>query len=154
MPPGLVALTAIEQRSTEQAVHLVHGVGIAIVATGLDAKITSGDDDVALARIRHSIETSYRRKGEAVVAMNLAALDASLEHLVPLDWTSLDGPACLPAPEDRLAAAPEFVREVIGPMLERRGDALPVSALPCDGTWPVGTARWEKRNIAAAVPVW
>ena len=108
----------------------------------------------ALARIRHSIETSYRRKGEAVVAMNLAALDASLEHLQPLDWTSLDGPACLPAPEDRLAAAPDFVREVIGPMLERRGDALPVSALPCDGTWPVGTARWEKRNIAAAVPVW
>ncbi|QPN69176.1 pyruvate:ferredoxin (flavodoxin) oxidoreductase [Synechococcus sp. CBW1108] len=108
----------------------------------------------ALARIRHSIETSYRRKGEAVVAMNLAALDASLEHLVPLDWSSLDGPACLPAPEDRLAAAPEFVREVIGPMLERRGDALPVSALPCDGTWPVGTARWEKRNIAAEVPVW
>ena len=108
----------------------------------------------ALARIRHSIETSYRRKGEAVVAMNLAALDASLEQLVPLDWSSLDGPACLPAPEDRLAAAPEFVREVIGPMLERRGDALPVSALPCDGTWPVGTARWEKRNIAAAVPVW
>ena len=108
----------------------------------------------ALARIRHSIETSYRRKGEAVVAMNLAALDASLEQLVPLDWSSLDGPACLPAPEDRLAAAPEFVREVIGPMLERHGDALPVSALPCDGTWPVGTARWEKRNIAAAVPVW
>ena len=108
----------------------------------------------ALARIRHSIETSYRRKGEAVVAMNLAALDASLEQLVPLDWSSLDGPACLPAPEDRLAAAPEFVRTVIGPMLERRGDALPVSALPCDGTWPVGTARWEKRNIADAVPVW
>ena len=108
----------------------------------------------ALARIRHSIETSYRRKGEAVVAMNLAALDASLDHLQPLDWQALDGPACLPAPEDRLAAAPEFVRTVIGPMLERRGDALPVSALPCDGTWPVGTARWEKRNIADAVPVW
>ena len=108
----------------------------------------------ALARIRHSIETSYRRKGEAVVAMNLAALDASLEHLVPLDWSSLDdsGPESLR--EDRLTGAPDFVREVIGPMLERHGDALPVSALPCDGTWPVGTARWEKRNIADAVPVW
>jgi pyruvate-ferredoxin/flavodoxin oxidoreductase len=56
--------------------------------------------------------------------------------------------------EDRLTGAPDFVRTVIGPMLERRGDALPVSALPCDGTWPVGTARWEKRNIADAVPVW
>jgi pyruvate-ferredoxin/flavodoxin oxidoreductase len=43
---------------------------------------------------------------------------------------------------------------VIGPMLAHRGDALPVSALPCDGTWPTGTARWEKRNIAATVPVW
>ena len=108
----------------------------------------------ALARIRHSIETSYRRKGEAVVAMNLAALDASLEHLVPLDWSSLDGSGPEPLREDRLSGAPDFVREVIGPMLERRGDALPVSALPCDGTWPVGTARWEKRNIADAVPVW
>lgn len=108
----------------------------------------------ALARIRHSIETSYRRKGEAVVAMNLAALDASLDQLVPLDWQALEEPACLPVPEDRLSGAPDFVREVIGPMLERRGDALPVSALPCDGTWPVGTARWEKRNIAAEVPVW
>ena len=108
----------------------------------------------ALARIRHSIETSYRRKGEAVVAMNLAALDASLEHLVPLDWSSLDDSGPEPLREDRLTGAPDFVREVIGPMLERRGDALPVSALPCDGTWPVGTARWEKRSIAAEVPVW
>ena len=108
----------------------------------------------ALARIRHSIETSYRRKGEAVVAMNLAALDASLEHLVPLDWSTLDDSGPEPLREDRLSGAPDFVREVIGPMLERRGDALPVSALPCDGTWPVGTARWEKRNIADAVPVW
>ena len=108
----------------------------------------------ALARIRHSIETSYRRKGEAVVAMNLAALDASLEQLVPLDWSAFDDSGPEPLREDRLSGAPDFVREVIGPMLERRGDALPVSALPCDGTWPVGTARWEKRNIAAAVPVW
>ena len=108
----------------------------------------------ALARIRHSIETSYRHKGEAVVAMNLAALDASLEHLLSLDWSSLDDSGPVPLREDRLSGAPDFVREVIGPMLERRGDALPVSALPCDGTWPVGTARWEKRNIAAEVPVW
>jgi pyruvate-ferredoxin/flavodoxin oxidoreductase len=114
----------------------------------------------ALARIRHSIETSYRRKGEAVVAMNLAALDASLDHLQPLDWQALDAaaiataPIAEPLPADRLAAAPEFVRTVIAPMLERRGDGLPVSALPCDGTWPVGTTRWEKRNIAAEAPVW
>lgn len=118
--------------------------------------------DEAIARIRASIHHTYGRKGEAVVARNLAALDASLDHLEVLDWQELDAagvPASAdqsadPSLGDRLALAPAFVREVIAPMLERRGDALPVSALPCDGTWPVGTAQWEKRNIAEAVPVW
>ncbi|MGB5136844.1 MAG: pyruvate:ferredoxin (flavodoxin) oxidoreductase [Prochlorococcaceae cyanobacterium] len=127
----------------------------------------------AIERIRASIRKTYGRKGEAVVAMNLAALDASLDHLHELDWQQLDaaaaeaqadaaaeagagpdGDTAEPSLAERLAQAPAFVREVIAPMLERRGDALPVSALPCDGTWPVGTSRWEKRNIAAEVPVW
>ncbi len=126
----------------------------------------------AIARIRASIQHTYGRKGEAVVARNLAALDASLDHLEVLPWQELDAAgsaaaaaagltdaAAAPLPADpsladRLAAAPAFVREVIAPMLERRGDDLPVSALPCDGTWPVGTSQWEKRNIADAVPVW
>ncbi len=123
----------------------------------------------AIERIRASIRKTYGRKGEAVVAMNLAALDASLDHLHALDWQQLDaaapaqgqaatsdaaGDTAEPSLVERLEQAPAFVREVIAPMLERRGDALPVSALPCDGTWPVGTSRWEKRNIAAEVPVW
>lgn len=132
----------------------------------------------AIEKIRASIHKTYGRKGEAVVARNLEALDASLDHLLPLPWQDLDeaavaaaaaeptprGPgdprACTPldAPDpplaERLAAAPAFVRDVIGPLLERRGDQLPVSALPCDGTWPTDTARWEKRGIAAEVPVW
>jgi pyruvate-ferredoxin/flavodoxin oxidoreductase len=138
----------------------------------------------ALERIREAIRHSYGKKGEAVVRMNLQALDASLAALQPLDWQALDAeqavnaaagttataaqPAGVPALaaaaagapvsagpiSDPLATAPDFVREVIGPMLAHRGDALPVSAIPCDGTWPTGTARWEKRNIAAAVPVW
>ncbi|KEF41978.1 MAG: pyruvate-flavodoxin oxidoreductase [Cyanobium sp. CACIAM 14] len=116
----------------------------------------------AIERIRDSLRKTYGRKGEAVVAMNLRALDGTLAQLQPLEWREMPeepegpgeevGPASCEA--DRLAAAPAFVREVIGPLLERRGDALPVSALPCDGTWPVGTARWEKRNIAETVPVW
>ena len=137
--------------------------------------------DEAIHRIRASIEQAYGRKGEAVVAMNLRALEASLEHLHQLDLASaeaeleavampalppsaagagaaLPGAARPEAPDpslgERLASAPAFVREVVGPLLERCGDSLPVSALPCDGTWPVGTARWEKRNIAEAVPVW
>ncbi len=132
----------------------------------------------AIERIRASIRKTYGRKGEAVVAMNLAALDASLDHLHVLDWQQFDAAASAsasanapasalaepgaeadraaaePSLAERLQQAPAFVREVIAPIIERRGDALPVSALPCDGTWPVGTSRWEKRDIAAEVPVW
>ena len=149
--------------------------------------------DEAISRIRTSIQQAYGRKGEAVVAMNLRALESSLEHLHQLDLAAADaelqaaadaelqassagqrqahakpelapsdskmvpgGPpeAADPSLGERLASAPAFVREVIGPLLERRGDSLPVGALPCDGTWPVGTARWEKRNIAESVPIW
>ncbi|MEI7666463.1 MAG: pyruvate:ferredoxin (flavodoxin) oxidoreductase [Synechococcaceae cyanobacterium ELA263] len=125
----------------------------------------------AIERIRASIEHTYSAKGEAVVAMNLRAVEATLEHLVPLDWRSLAEPepalaavaadplataplATAPLATAPLATAPAFVREVIGPLLQRRGDELPVSAMPCDGTWPTGTARWEKRNIAESVPLW
>ncbi|MFO0076690.1 MAG: pyruvate:ferredoxin (flavodoxin) oxidoreductase [Cyanobacteriota bacterium] len=112
----------------------------------------------AIERIRESIRSRYGRKGEAVVAMNLRAVDASRDNLHPLDWETLppepaEAEPAAPAAEG-LAAAPPFVREVIGPMLARQGDRLPVSALPCDGSWPTGTARWEKRNIAESVPVW
>ena len=110
----------------------------------------------AIERIRASIRHTYGAKGEAVVAMNLRAVETTLEHLARLDWRSLAEP--LPALEavsaDPLATAPAFVREVIGPLLQRKGDELPVSAIPCDGTWPTGTARWEKRNIAENVPLW
>ncbi|WP_216904692.1 pyruvate:ferredoxin (flavodoxin) oxidoreductase [Synechococcus sp. CCY 9618] len=111
----------------------------------------------AIERIRDSLRKTYGRKGEAVVAMNLRALDGTLEHLQPLAWRALPAEEAMAPPSpaaDPFAAAPAFVREVIAPLLERRGDALPVSALPCDGTWPTGTARWEKRNIAETVPVW
>ncbi|MEI6029771.1 MAG: pyruvate:ferredoxin (flavodoxin) oxidoreductase [Synechococcaceae cyanobacterium ELA739] len=110
----------------------------------------------AIERIRASIEHTYRAKGEAVVAMNLRAVDATLAQLQRLDWRQLaePDPDAQALGADPLAGAPTFVREVIGPLLQRRGDELPVSAMPCDGTWPTGTARWEKRNIAESVPLW
>lgn len=117
----------------------------------------------ALEYIRQAIRKSYGHKGEAVVRMNLQALDAGLAGLQRLDWQALvaqAGSATVGVDEGsadlsrRLAEAPPFVREVISPMLAHRGDGLPVSAIPCDGTWPTGTARWEKRNIASSVPVW
>ena len=113
----------------------------------------------AIACIREAIGRSYGRKGEAVVAMNLRAVDASLEELHPLPWRDLEEPApdgidALPPWPAASPGAPPFVREVIAPLLALQGDRLPVSALPCDGTWPTGTSRWEKRNIAATVPQW
>ena len=108
----------------------------------------------AMERIRAAIAHDYARKGDAVVTRNLQAVDATLERLLPVPWQSLADPAPEPAPADRFAAAPPFVQQTIAPLLAQAGDALPVSALPCDGTFPTGTARWEKRNIAAEVPLW
>jgi pyruvate-ferredoxin/flavodoxin oxidoreductase len=107
----------------------------------------------AIAAIKHSIEKTYGRRGEAVVKKNFAAVDASLDHLhevkVPAEVSSsFDLRPAVPA------QAPEFVRDVLAKMIEGEGDALPVSALPVDGTFPSATAQWEKRNIALEIPVW
>jgi pyruvate-ferredoxin/flavodoxin oxidoreductase len=113
----------------------------------------------ALSAIRSAIQHSYGHKGEAIVARNLAAVEAALgglREITPTPEAADPGalaPAPLPCPA-HLASAPAVVRELVLPQLQRRADALPVSALPCDGTFPTGTAQWEKRNIAEAIPVW
>jgi pyruvate-ferredoxin/flavodoxin oxidoreductase len=109
--------------------------------------------DDAIAAIKHSIEKTYGRRGEAVVKKNWAAVDSALAALhevsIPAAATStVARPPLVPA------TAPAFVREVTATLMAGEGDRLPVSALPVDGTWPVGTARWERRRIADAVPVW
>jgi len=109
--------------------------------------------DEAIKAIKKSIEKTYGRKGQEIVEMNLRAVDNTLAHLhkveVPDRATSTQELAPPVAP-----GAPEFVRDVLGRMIAGQGDALPVSALPADGTYPTGTARWEKRNLAAEIPVW
>ena len=109
--------------------------------------------DTGLAAIKESIRKVYSKKGEEVVRRNLEAVEHTISNLhevdVP-DWIGSPVSVRDPVP----SAAPAFVRDVIGPMIAGRGNDLPVSALPCDGTFPSGTARWEKRNIATEVPVW
>ncbi|MDL1900591.1 pyruvate:ferredoxin (flavodoxin) oxidoreductase [Anaerolineae bacterium CFX9] len=109
--------------------------------------------DEAIAEIKHSIEKTYGRKGEEVVAMNLKAVDNTLDNLfevaVPQGVTSQ-----IPMIPPVTADAPDFVRGVLGEMIARRGDLLPVSALPVDGTYPSGTSQYEKRNLAQEIPVW
>jgi pyruvate-ferredoxin/flavodoxin oxidoreductase len=108
----------------------------------------------ALDAIRDSIRQSYGKKGEEIVQMNLQAVERTLEHLhpvpVPSAWSNGAAELAPPVP----AEAPAFVRKVLGEIIAGRGDLLPVSCLPCDGTFPTGTARWEKRNIALEIPVW
>jgi len=107
----------------------------------------------AIEAIRKSIRDTYGRKGEEIVAKNMKAVDETLAHLhevkVPTQVTSASE---IPAPFP--ATAPDFDRNVLGVIYENRGDQLPVSAFPNDGTFPTGTAKWEKRNIALEIPVW
>jgi pyruvate-ferredoxin/flavodoxin oxidoreductase len=107
----------------------------------------------AIAQIKKSIEKTYGKKGEETVRRNFAAVDGTLANLaemvVPTKITSTRR-----RPPIVSDAAPDFVKRVSGVMLEGKGDLLPVSAFPPDGTWPLSTAQWEKRNIALEIPVW
>ena len=117
----------------------------------------------AIAQIKHSIRKTYGKRGEAVVQKNFQAVDETLSRLyevpIPAAVPAATARRPLPLPVLRRRPpvpeeAPAFVREVLGKMLALEGDDLPVSALPCDGTYPSGTAQWEKRNIALEMPVW
>ncbi len=109
----------------------------------------------AIEQIKKAITKTYGKRGATVVRQNERAVDAALEnmYLVDLSQYSISPTAIemrLPAPLD----APAFVRNVLGPMISGHGDSLPVGALPVDGTYPSGTAQWEKRNLALEIPVW
>ncbi len=107
----------------------------------------------AVKAIKKEIDKTYGKKGEKLLNMNYAAVDQALEKIVevpvPDKITSTKG-LRPPVP----AHAPQFVKDVTAVMIEGKGDSLPVSAIPADGTWPTGTTQYEKRNIAVHIPVW
>ena len=109
--------------------------------------------DEAIYQIKKSIQKTYGKRGEAVVNMNYAAVDGTLENLHEV---KVNG--AITATETRRPAvpanAPDFVKKVIGPISIFEGDLLPVSAMPVDGTYPTATSQWEKRNLAFEIPVW
>ena len=109
--------------------------------------------EAAIAAIKSAIQKTYGKRGESIVQKNFAAVDAALARLHQVNVPSRPTGTLeiLPAVPPR---APEFVRDVLGPIISGHGDELPVSALPPDGTFPTGTAKWEKRNIAMEIPVW
>ena len=107
----------------------------------------------AIAQIKKAIRKTYARKGQAVVEQNFAAVDQTLAALheakIPEAVTTERCQAPIVS-----AAAPDFVQRITALMLANKGDLLPVSAFPVDGTWPSGTTRWEKRAIALEIPEW
>jgi pyruvate-ferredoxin/flavodoxin oxidoreductase len=107
----------------------------------------------AIACIKRSIEKTYKKKGAEVIARNFTAVDATLANLhqlpMPTRVTSNHDRAPVVSPK-----APDFVQRVTAVMMANHGDLLPVSAFPPDGTWPTGTSKWEKRDIAQEVPAW
>jgi pyruvate-ferredoxin/flavodoxin oxidoreductase len=109
--------------------------------------------EAAIEAIKYSIKKTYGKKGEEIVQMNLKAVDNTLAHLhavaLPLQVNGSGGfePPVSPT-------APTFVKEVLGKIVAGFGDDLPVSAFPCDGTFPTATAQYEKRNLALDIPVW
>jgi len=110
--------------------------------------------DEAIDAIKLSIKKTYGKKGEEIVAMNLKAVDNTLEHLheVPVVNCKVNGAGPLLPP--LTPNAPGFVTDVLGRLTCGEGDDLPVSAFPVDGTFPTATAQYEKRNLAIEIPVW
>jgi len=107
----------------------------------------------ALELIGDAIEDTYGNKGKDIVEMNMKAVEAARTRIEKVDYPEkTEGALHMlpPVPE----GAPEFVRTVTAEIIAGRGDSLPVSKLPDDGTWPSGTTKWEKRNIAEEMPVW
>ncbi len=109
--------------------------------------------DEAIEQIKNSIRKTYGKKGAEVVAKNIAAVDDTLAHLyevsVPAEASSTIEMKS-PVTDD----APAFVAEVLGKIILGEGDSIPVSQLPADGTFPIGTAQYEKRNLAQEIPTW
>ena len=107
----------------------------------------------AIAKLKAAIKKTYGKKGDEIVQMNFKAVDGAVAALYEV--TVPDQPAGkLTMPPTVVEDAPDFVKNVTAPIMRQEGDTLPVSAIPEDGTWPVGTTKYEKRNIAVEIPEW
>jgi len=109
--------------------------------------------DQAIEAIKNSIKKTYGKKGDQIVQKNFEAVDQTLANLFEVKYpdkvtSKIEMP---PVVSDK---APEFIKEVTAMMIAGNGDDIPVSKLPVDGTFPVASAQWEKRNIALEIPVW
>ena len=109
--------------------------------------------DEAISKIKNSIQKSYGKKSDEIVTLNFRAVDNALAHLHEVDVPQT-AESTLPLERAVKGKLSDFVANVTAHLIEGRGDELPVSKIPVDGTWPSGTTQYEKRNIALEVPTW
>ncbi|QOP41232.1 pyruvate:ferredoxin (flavodoxin) oxidoreductase [Sulfurimonas marina] len=109
--------------------------------------------DEAIAQIKKYIEKTYGKKSKELVELNFKAVDSALSHLfeVPLPKEATGKREFISPVKGKIS---KFVADVTANIIEGQGDAIPVSMIPADGTWPSSTTQFEKRNIALEIPVW
>ncbi|WP_428241283.1 pyruvate:ferredoxin (flavodoxin) oxidoreductase [Gynuella sp.] len=112
------------------------------------------EKDQAIEKIKQAAKKTYSRKGEEIVKRNYAAIDQALAHLQQVNYPKQVSSEYDPDPMAAFEQAPEFVKQVTSEIIHGRGDLIPVSLLPDDGTFPTATTKWEKRNIAQDIPIW
>ncbi|WP_185235144.1 pyruvate:ferredoxin (flavodoxin) oxidoreductase [Teredinibacter franksiae] len=112
------------------------------------------EKEEAIAKIKSAAQKSYARKGQDIVKRNFAAIDSALAHLEEVNYPQVVTSEYNPDPMQAFDNAPDFVKQVTSQIILGKGDLIPVAQLPDDGTFPTGTTQWEKRNIAADLPIW
>ncbi|MDZ7593517.1 MAG: pyruvate:ferredoxin (flavodoxin) oxidoreductase [Thiobacillus sp.] len=110
--------------------------------------------DEAIVAIKQAVDKTYGKKSKRLVELNYKAIDTTLAALHQLAIPAVAGSAGTERSPVATVGIPDFVRDLTLPIYQGYGDALPVSRLPADGTYPLGTAKFEKRNIALEIPVW
>ncbi|HHH72792.1 MAG TPA: 4Fe-4S dicluster domain-containing protein, partial [Sulfuricurvum sp.] len=108
----------------------------------------------AIAKIKESIEKTYGKKGEMIVRMNFCGVDKAIEGLHPVQTPQVSGEGPDLLPVYKLPTEDPFLAQVTAKLEAFEGDSIPVSAIPDDGTWPLGTTRYEKREISLEAPIW
>ncbi|MBF0547562.1 MAG: pyruvate:ferredoxin (flavodoxin) oxidoreductase [Candidatus Riflebacteria bacterium] len=103
--------------------------------------------------IKDAVKKTYGKKGENIIKMNYEAVDNSIKSLEEVKYPNQVS-STIHVPPTVSKDAPEFVRSVLAPIMAGKGDSLPVSKMPIDGTFPTATTMWEKRNVATSIPVW
>jgi pyruvate-ferredoxin/flavodoxin oxidoreductase len=107
----------------------------------------------AITQIKKAVEKTYGRKGKRIIERNFAAIDATLASLHEVTAPGLAN-SSIQRHAPVSSQAPDFIQQVTGEIIAGRGDAIPVSFFPSDGTYPMNSSRWEKRNLAKEIPVW